>query len=45
LLTIDPSMRLRQEVETLKVEKNSWEALREEVNSIKELLKSEPGKG
>jgi hypothetical protein len=39
LLTIDPSMRLRQEVETLKVEKNSWEALREEVNGLKELLK------
>jgi integrase len=39
LLTIDPSMRLQQEVETLRVEKNSWEALREEVNGLKELLK------
>ena len=38
LLTIDPSMRLRQEVETLKVEKNSWESLRDEVNSLKAYL-------
>ena len=38
LLTIDPSMRLRQEVETLRVEKQSWESLREEVNGLKELL-------
>ena len=40
-LTIDPSMRLRKEVETLKVEKQSWESLREEVNGLKELLKPE----
>jgi hypothetical protein len=39
LLTMEPSMRLQKEVETLRVEKNSWEALREEVNSLKELLK------
>jgi integrase len=39
LLTINPSMRLRQEVETLRVEKQSWESLRDEVNSLKALLK------
>ena len=39
LLTIDPSMRLKQEVETLRVEKQSWESLRDEVNSLKALLK------
>jgi integrase len=38
LLTIDPSMRLRQEVETLRIEKSSWESLREEVEGLKELL-------
>jgi hypothetical protein len=38
LLTIDPAMRLRQEVETLRVEKNSLESLREEMNSLKENL-------
>jgi integrase len=41
LLTIDPSMRLQQEVETLRVEKSSWESLREEVNGLKELLKQD----
>jgi len=39
LLTIDPAMRLRQEVETLMVEKSSWESLRDEINSLKALLK------
>lgn len=39
LLTIDPSMRLRQEVQTLRVEKQSWEALREEVEGLKAFLK------
>ena len=38
LLTIDPSMRLRQEVETLRVEKDSWQELRKEVDSLKRLL-------
>jgi hypothetical protein len=37
-LTIDPSLRLQQEVETLKVEKSSWEALRVEVDNLKTLL-------
>ena len=39
LLTIDPSMRLRQEVETLKVERNAIEFLTEEVNGLKKVLK------
>ena len=38
LLTIDPSMRLRQEVETLKVEM-PCESLTEEVNGLKKVLK------
>lgn len=38
-LTIDPSLRLQQEVQTLKVEKSSWEALRIEVDNLKALLK------
>ena len=38
-LTIDESNKLRREVETLKVEKNSWEALRVEVDNLKTLLK------
>lgn len=37
-LTIDSSLRLQQEVETLRVEKNSWESLREEVESLKSLI-------
>ena len=37
-LTIDESNYLRREVETLKVEKNSWEALRTEVDNLKALL-------
>jgi hypothetical protein len=37
-LTIDESNKLRREVETLKVEKNSWEALRVEVENLKALL-------
>jgi integrase len=37
-LTIDESNKLRREVETLKVEKNSWEALRVEVDNLKALL-------
>ena len=38
-LTINEENKLRREVETLKVEKQSWETLREEVNSLKEMLK------
>ena len=38
-LTIDESQKLRREVETLRVERSSWESLREEVNSLKDLLK------
>ena len=37
-LTIDESNKLRREVETLKVEKSSWEALRVEVDNLKALL-------
>jgi hypothetical protein len=43
LLTLDPSLRLQQEVQTLKVERSSWEAMRKELDEIKELLK--PGRG
>jgi hypothetical protein len=42
LLTIDPSMRLQKEVQTLRVEKSSWESLRDEVNSLKAYLKEHP---
>jgi integrase len=38
-LTIDPSLRLQHEIQTLKVEKSSWEELRKEVDGLKELLK------
>ena len=38
-LTIDDSNKLRREVQTLKVEKSSWEALRVEVENLKTLLK------
>jgi integrase len=37
-LTIDDSNKLRREVETLRVEKNSWESLRDEVSALKALL-------
>lgn len=37
-LTIDDSNKLRREVETLRVEKSSWESLREEVEGLKHLL-------
>jgi integrase len=39
LLTIDPSLRLQHEIQTLKVEKSSREELRKEVDGLKELLK------
>ena len=38
-LTIDESNRLRREVQTLKVEKNSWEDLRRDVDGLMKLLK------
>ncbi|HEU4824687.1 MAG TPA: hypothetical protein VFS97_14780 [Nitrososphaeraceae archaeon] len=38
-LTIDETNKLRCEVETSRVEKNSWEAMRRELDDIKELLK------
>ena len=38
-LTIDPAARLARENETLKIEKNAWEALRVEVDNLKALLK------
>ena len=37
-LTIDDSNRLRREVQTLRVEKNSWEELRKEVDGLKGCL-------
>ena len=37
-LTIDPTFRMSQEIQTLRVEKSSWESLREEVEGIKALL-------
>jgi site-specific recombinase XerD len=39
-LTIDPAARLARENETLKIEKNAWEALRVEVDNLKALLKT-----
>jgi integrase len=38
-LTVDPSVRLSQENQTLRVERSSWESLREEVEGLKALLK------
>jgi hypothetical protein len=37
-LTVDESQRLRREVETLRVERNGWQALREDVANLKALL-------
>lgn len=37
-LVIDDSARLKRRVQTLEVEKNSWEELRKEVDGLKELL-------
>jgi site-specific recombinase XerD len=39
-LTIDESNKLRREVQTLKVEKSNWEALRKELDELKELFES-----
>jgi hypothetical protein len=38
LLTIDPRLRLQNEIQTLKVEKSSWEAMRKELDDIKAIL-------
>ena len=38
-LTIDESNKLRREVQTLKVEKSNWVAMRKELDELKELLK------
>lgn len=38
-LTINEEHKLRREVETLRVEKSSWQELRKEVDGLKELLK------
>ena len=37
-LTIDDSNKLRREIQTLKVEKSNWEAMRKELDDIKALL-------
>ena len=37
-LTINEENKIRREVETLRVEKNSWESLREEVEGLKAVL-------
>lgn len=39
LLTIDPAVRLAREIQTLGVEKSNWEAMRKELDELKELLK------
>jgi integrase len=41
-LTIDSSLRLQQEVETLRVEKNSWLELKNEIEKVKTYLKEHP---
>jgi hypothetical protein len=38
LLTIDPNLRLQNEIQTLRVEKSNWEAMRKELDDIKTLL-------
>jgi hypothetical protein len=37
-VTINEEHKLRREVETLRVEKSSWEAMRKELDDIKRLL-------
>jgi hypothetical protein len=37
-LTVDSSFRLAQENQTLRVERSSWESLREEVEGLKALI-------
>jgi hypothetical protein len=38
-LTIDPSIRLAQEVQTLRVEKNSWLELKNEIDNVKAYIR------
>ena len=42
-ITIDETNKLRREVETLRVEKNSIQELKNEIDSIREVLKSKKG--
>lgn len=42
VLTINEEHKLRREVETLRVEKNSWEELRNEIDKVKSYLKDHP---
>jgi integrase len=42
LLTIDPSLRLQNEIQTLKVEKSNWQALRQELDELKEMFNTKP---
>jgi len=39
LLTVDPSMRLQQEVQTLRVQKSEMDELKADIDKVKELLK------
>jgi integrase len=41
-LTIDPSVRLSQEVQTLRAENNSWMELKDEIEKVKAYLKEHP---
>jgi integrase len=38
LLTIDPSLRLQNEIQTLRVEKNQWDAIRKDIDVLKEFM-------
>lgn len=38
LLTIDPSLRLQNEIQTLRVEKSNWDAMREDIDVLKEFM-------
>jgi integrase len=41
-LTIDESNRLKRENQTLRVNRNNWEALRQELDELKEMFKPKP---
>jgi integrase len=41
-LTIDDSNKLRREIQTLRVEKSNWEALRQELDELKEMFNPKP---
>jgi integrase len=38
LLTIDPSLRLQNEIQTLKMEKSVWEAMRKDIDELKKFM-------